>query len=300
MPDRRQFLAGAGAGLILGPSLLRAQGMAGGWEVLSLSDGHLTLPADMVFGPMPQDALAPIRAELALAETLTPPCNVTVLRNEDRIVLIDVGSGTEFMPTAGKLPDALAEAGIDPYDVTDVILTHGHPDHIWGLVDDFDDLAFPEAAYHMGRTEFDYWTDAATVDTIGADRQSFAVGAERRLARIADRISLFEDGQEVLPGVGARATFGHTPGHMALQIGEGSDGLMVLGDCIGNDHVALLHPEWRSGSDQDPDQAVTTRVALLAELASSGMKVIGFHLTGDGVGRIEATTNTAYAFLPEE
>jgi glyoxylase-like metal-dependent hydrolase (beta-lactamase superfamily II) len=116
---------------------------------------------------------------------------------------------------------------------------------------------------------------------------------------IEDQITFFNDGDEILPGVAARATFGHTPGHMALEVRDGSDSVMILGDCIGNYHVAFEKPEWASGSDQDQDQAAKTRVSLLDQLASEKMRVIGFHLAGNGVGFVDKTAD-GYAFVPED
>ena len=88
------------------------------------------------------------------------------------------------MPTAGKVLDTLEAAGVSAEEITHVIFTHAHPDHIWGLLDDFDEPAFPEAAYLMGRDEWDYWWNPDTVNTIGEARAAFAVGAKRRLEPI--------------------------------------------------------------------------------------------------------------------
>ena len=115
--------------------------------------------------------------------------------------------------------DSLDAAGVSVDDITHVVFTHAHPDHIWGLLDEFDEPLFYEAAYHIGRQEWEYWTDPATVDTIGLERQSFAVGAARRLAVLEDSINLFEDASEILPGIASVASFGHTPGHMAFDVG---------------------------------------------------------------------------------
>jgi glyoxylase-like metal-dependent hydrolase (beta-lactamase superfamily II) len=271
----------------------------GDTEITTLSDGTLTLPADFIFGPMPQDELAEILGPLGVDPTapLTPPCNLTLLRRGDTLALFDAGSGLQFMPNAGTLPDALAAAGIDPLDVTHVIFTHGHPDHLWGVLDDFDEPYFANAEHMMGGAEFDYWMDDATVSTIGEERASFAVGAKRRLEMIADGLTLFGDGAEVLPGVLAALTPGHTPGHMAFTIGEGSDAVMVLGDAIGNDHIAFARPGWTSGSDQDPEMAAATRLALFDRITADAMTVIGFHLGAGGIGRVEAD-GAGYRFVP--
>lgn len=299
--NRRQFTATGAAALATAFTPFRAamaQTAIGDMTVTSLSDGTLTLPASMMFEPLDQAALAPLVAKYELGDVLTPPCNVTLLQTGDRTVLFDVGSGPEFMSSAGFLLDALDAADVYPEDVTDIVFTHGHPDHIWGLVDDFDDLLFPDATYMMGQTEWDYWTDPQTVDTIDAGRTTFAVGAARRLARIEDRVTFFNDGEEILPGVAARATFGHTPGHMAFEVRSGGNGLMILGDCIGNDHIAFARPEWPSGSDQDQDMGIATRTALMDQLASEQMQVLGFHLRGNGIGRVEKA-ETGYRFVQD-
>ncbi|MCF2904124.1 MBL fold metallo-hydrolase [Octadecabacter sp. CECT 8868] len=282
---RRQFTTLGAASLFASPAF--SQTMIGENKITSISDGNLTLPAGMIFDHVPEETLAPLREQYGLTEVLTPPCNVTLLQTGDRNVLFDVGAGSEFMSSAGFILDALDAAGLYPEDITDVIFTHAHPDHIWGLVDDFDDLLFPNATYMIGQKEWDYWTDPNTVDTIDSGRTTFAVGAARRLARIEDNITFFNDGDEVISGVAARATFGHTPGHMAFEIRNGPNALMVLGDCIGNHHMAFEHPALISGSDQDGDMGAATRVALLDQLATEQMQVLGFHLAGNGIGRVE-------------
>ena len=265
-------------------------------EILTLSDGSLELPADFIFGPMPQDELAPLLSGFGIdrSAALTPPCNLTLLRRGDTLALFDAGSGLSFQPSAGRLPEALEAAGIDPFDITHVIFTHGHPDHLWGVLDDFDEPYFPDAEHMMGAVELDYWMDDATVASIGEERAAFAVGAKRRLEVIADRITRIADGDEVLPGVMAALTAGHTPGHLAFAVDGAA---MILGDAIGNDHVAFARPGWISGSDQDAAMAADTRLALFDRITADDMAVVGFHLGHGGMGRVERLTE-GYAFRP--
>lgn len=293
---RRAFMATSAASLLASPAF--AQTRIGDMTVSSLSDGNLVLPANMILGELAADRRAALETAFGLTDTLTPPCNVTLLQTGDRNVLFDVGAGPEFMSSAGFLMDALDAQGLTPEDITDVVFTHAHPDHIWGLLDDFDDLLFYNAQYMIGQTEWDYWTDPETVDTIGADRTAFAVGAARRLARIEDAVTFFRDGEEILPGVAARATFGHTPGHMAFEVRQGSQAMMILGDCIGNHHMAFAYPDAPSGSDQDAELGAKTRLQLLDQLASEQIQVLGFHLPGNGIGRVERDGG-AYRFVEE-
>ncbi len=297
MLDRRSFLGGVAA-LPLAPRMVRALTL-GSAELITISDGSISLPTALP-AEVPADELAVLAERFGLEEGAAPPrpLNVTLWRNGDRTVLIDAGSGAQFLPTAGELYDNLDAAGVALEDITDVVFTHGHPDHLWGILDDFDEIAFPEADLHIGLVEADYWMDPATVDTLPEDRQMFAVGAARRLEAISDSVKTFGDGDTVLPGLTAVSTPGHTPGHMSLRVESDGEAALVLGDAVVNAHLNFARPGWASGSDQDPERAAETRVRLLAELADTGMLSVGYHLPGDGIGRVEIDGD-GYRFVAE-
>lgn len=295
---RRMLMAGAaglGAAMAM-PRWLHASMQIGDWQLDTLSDGNLMLPADFILGPMPADEVAPILARngIVAGEPLTPPCNVTLLRGQGRVVLFDAGSGLAFQPSVGELPDALFALGVDPADVTDVVFTHAHPDHLWGALDDFDEAMFYNARHYMGAGELAYWRDPDTVNSIGEARQAFAIGAARRLEMLGDMVESFDDGNEVLPGVTAVLTPGHTPGHMSFTVGNA----MILGDAIGNHHVGFEAPGLLSGSDQDQAMAAETRLTLLDRIVADDMTVVGFHLPGGGIGRAERMDG-AYRFVQD-
>ena len=300
-PNRRDFmLQGVAASAMVGlPGFLHAQIPVGDMTLDVVSDGHLTLPGSFIFDAMPKDELMPILERAGQEyDQLTPPCNLSLLRGDGRVVLFDAGSGSEFMPTAGKMLDALDALGVAPDDITDLVFTHGHPDHLWGVLDDFGDALFTNATHYMGQAEWDYWTDPNTVNTIDSGRQAFAIGAERRLAVVAEQMTFFNDGDEVLPGVGARMTPGHTPGHMAFEVRAGNSAVMIVGDSIGNDHIALARPAWESGSDQDRVLGAKTRVGLINDLVASAMPIVGFHLGHGGIGRIDKAAD-GFTFVTE-
>lgn len=298
--DRRTFLMQGGAfsaaTLAFGPSLAKAN--VGSATLTTVSDGHLVLPGSFIFEPMPQDQLQPILKELGVSnERLTPECNLSLYQDGENNVLFDVGSGPDFMPTAGTLLSGLDAAGVAPEDITHVIFTHAHPDHIWGLLDDFDEPIFYDATFMMGRAEWDYWWDPDTVNTIGDARAAFAVGAKRRMEVIEDSIQFFDAGDEVLPGIAAVASYGHTPGHMSFEIRNGTNSAMVIGDAIGNHHIAFRKPDWISGSDQDGEMAAKTRRMLFDRILSEDMAIVGFHLPDGGMGRVDRDGD-GYVFVP--
>ena len=282
------------------PKFALAQLSLGSAKLSTVSDGTLVLPGSFIFEPMPQDKLSPLLKDMGVSnERLEPECNVTLYQDGQNTVLFDVGSGPDFMPSAGTLLISLDAVGVTPEDVTHVVFTHAHPDHIWGLLDDFDDPIFTNATFMMGRSEWDYWWNPKTVDTIGDARVAFAVGARRRMEVIEDTVELFDDGQEILPGIAAFATNGHTPGHMSFEIRNGTESALVLGDAIGNHHVAFRRPEWHSGSDQNAEMAAATRRRLFERIVGEKMKIVGFHLPNGGIGHADAT-NDGFRFISEE
>lgn len=272
-------------------------------ELIVLSDGHLSLPRSMMFPDSVSDAIGKETLDAALAdagqggESLTPDCNVTLWKTHDRIILFDVGAGPYFMPTAGKLLDSLEAENIAPDEVTDVVLTHAHPDHLWGLLDDFDELICPNANYHMAGAEWDFWRADDAIEKVSESRRSFVVGAQNRFAAIEDEINLFSFGEEILPGVESVDTSGHTPGHTSFVLHSQSGSVLLVGDALTNQTLAFEHPEWPTGSDQDPEQGIQTRLKLLDRLAQDKLALIGFHFSHPGVGYVEKAS-AGFHFVP--
>jgi len=284
-------LAALGLGAAGRPVPARAAGPArmalGDAEVTVVSDGGLVLPMSFYLPEVPAPEIAALLEPRGLPlDVVRPDCNLTLLRSGDRTVLFDAGAGPLFQDTAGKLPASLAAAGIDPAEVTDLCFTHAHPDHLWGVLDDFDEPVFPNARFWMGRSEWDFWRAPGTLAAMPEARQSFVVGARNRMDAIEDKVELFDAGAEVLPGIEAVGTFGHTPGHVSFMIHRG-DGLLVVGDAIANDVISFERPDWHAGSDHDPELGAATRRQLLDRLVGDRTRIVGFHLPYPGLGIVE-------------
>jgi len=260
----------------------------GAFEVIVVSDGHLVLPARFT---APDVDAKEREAALALAgqtgETVQSPTNVTLLKSDKELILIDTGSGPRFMDTAGKLGENLAAAGIAPEEVTKVFFTHGHPDHLWGILDDFEDgPRFAKAGHYMADAEHDFWMAPDAAARMPADRSGFVIGAQRNLKHLEGQLQRFKPGDEIVAGVQAILTAGHTQGHVSFEVG-GSDPLVILGDALTHPVISFQHPDWRPAADHEPERAVQTRKALLDRLANDKALVVGFHLPFPGLGRVE-------------
>jgi glyoxylase-like metal-dependent hydrolase (beta-lactamase superfamily II) len=266
-------------------------------EVTVLSDGGLVLPMGFYLPETPQVEIDALLTPHGLpTDMVRPDCNLTLLRTGDRVVLFDAGAGPLFQETAGKLPESLSAAGVAPDEITDVCFTHAHPDHLWGVIDDFDEPVFPNARFWMNRMEWDFWRAPETLDAMPEARKSFVVGAQNRMDVIEPQVTLFDAGAEVVPGVEAVASFGHTAGHCSFMI-HGGDGLLVVGDAIANAVISFERPDWHAGSDQDPAAGAATRGRLLDRLTADKARILGFHLPYPGIGSVERK-GAHYRFAP--
>ena len=280
------------------PAQAKVLGQANGTEILTISDGNLRLPLSFIYPDVSPNELQKLLQDSVIdGNFVEPGLNLTLMRNEKRTVLFDVGSGANFMPTAGKLFENLEAAGVEPSDVTDVVFTHGHPDHLWGILDDFDEVAFPEAKLHFPRKEYEFWMNDDTVNLMSDARKPFAVGAKNRLEIMGDQVELFDAGKEVLPNVEAFDTSGHTPGHTSFVVHGLGEPVMIIGDALTNHIVSFEKPDWPSGSDQDTEQGIKTRKQLLDRMVHEDMLLVGYHLPNEGIGRVEKS-ESGYRFIP--
>ena len=300
MLSRRALLASTAATLTLGLAAAATpphRFKHGEFEIIVVSDGHLVLPTSFLAPEAPPaERAALLKAAGQDTEQYQSPTNITLIRKGSELILIDAGSGDRFMPTAGKLFDNLKDAGIDKASITKVVLTHGHPDHLWGALDELDDVVLPSAAYYVGATEWDFWHGENATRGLPAERAGFVTGARRRFAAIKDRVKMVKPRDDIITGVRVIDTAGHTQGHVSLEI-AGGEGLIVGSDVLTHPLISFAHPEWRTTADHVPDQAVTTRKTLLERLAADKSRLIGFHLPYPGVGRV-ARNGMEYRFEP--
>lgn len=300
--NRREFVAGtatlAVAAVLPFPALTANKVTVGDFEVTTFSDGHINLPATALAPKAdPAARAAALKKAGITGDTRKSPINVTLIRTPDEAILVDAGSGPNFVPSAGKLTQALADADVDPGSIAKIIITHAHPDHIWGVIDGFDELTFPEATYYVAEKEFAFWHEPDVAKKLREDREFFAVGAKARFKAIEERIKFVKGDDEIVSGINIMETNGHTQGHVSVELKSGSETLVVLGDALNNPVVSFEHPEWQPESDHLPDMAVETRKRLLDQLFTAKAKIIGYHLPPPGIGMV-VKKGQGYAYEP--
>lgn len=199
------------------------------------------------------------------------------------LVLIDTGCGHFRRDKgAGFLRDRLAGAGYAPEDIDVVMITHVHPDHIGGLLED-GDLAFPNARLMIGRREFDGWSDGTEIPEQRAENRQMFLDI---VAPLKQQLRFLEDGDEIVPGVTAEAAFGHSVGHMMVRVRSGEAEVLIWGDVANHAVFSLEHPDSKVGFDDNKALAIATRNRVLADAADHGLLVVGHHMPFPGVGYV--------------
>ena len=252
-------------------------------EITALSDGVLGTSYDVVLGV--ESAEIERLSGKKSTDPVTIAVNAFLLKLKDKWALIDTGSGNTMGPTLGKLPDNLRALGIAPEQIGTIFLTHLHPDHSNGLVDDDGRAVYPTAEVILHETEAAFWLDrddaSAPTERIRRNiaKASVTTGPYRA------RMRAVKDG-EAVPGISAVHMPGHTPGHTGWLIHSGSDGLLIWGDLVHLASIQLPRPNTGLIYDVDPQLACATRARMFDRIAADRLQVAGAHLDFPGFGTI--------------
>ncbi len=264
-------------------------------EVTALSDGVLTTSLDVVLG-MDQDE----KERLAGIKAADPVCisvNAFLLKLAGKHALIDAGSGNTMGPTLGQLPENLRALGVAPEEIGSIFLTHLHPDHSNGLVDDAGRPQYPNAELVLHETEAGFWLDRDETSAPNDRIRRNIVNTRKSTEPYRARLRTVPDG-EAMPGISAVLMPGHTPGHTGWLIQSGNDGLLIWGDLVHLAAVQIPRPDIGLVYDVDPQTACATRRRMFDRVAADKLKVGGAHMDFPGFGMI-VRKGTGFAFEPD-
>ncbi|MFV0298082.1 MAG: MBL fold metallo-hydrolase, partial [Hyphomicrobiaceae bacterium] len=213
---------------------------------------------------------------------------VTVAEKGGDIVMFDAGTGGQLSPMAGLMMKAnLKKAGIDHEEIKTIVVTHFHPDHVFGLMEKGSNAqVFPNAEIAVPAREYSYWTDPSLIAKLPKGRQGLAQRIQATFPNWKN-VKQVEDGAEAHAGVRAVNTNGHTPGHTSFELAAGDGKVVVTGDVTNIPSLFVRHPGWHAVFDQDATMAEVARRKLFDAAVADGTVLTGYHWGMPGAGRIK-------------
>lgn len=258
-------------------------------DAIALKDGEIDVANDgRTFGVgQPTEATAALLAGAGLpTDALHLSIQPLLVRSGTRVLLFDTGAGGATWARAGRLQDALRRAGVEPGQVTDVLISHAHPDHIGGLLASDGTPAFANATVHLSAPEWDALKAKADAATL--------------VAAIGPKVATFAPGANVIADVvTAVPVEGHTPGHCAFEIASGNERMLYLGDTAHHYVVSVQRPEWTVEYDGDPVAAQASRRATLQRAADGNLRVYAVHFPFPGIGHVKREGD-GFTWVPEQ
>ena len=267
----------------------------GSIEITVVNDGVSRMPIteDFVENASKEQVNAALEAAFLEKDFYAGPYNPIVINTGSKLALVDTGTGEAAYKASkglnGRLPINLAAAGIDANAIDAVIISHYHGDHINGLLKADGSLAFPNAEILVPAAEHKFWMDDGEMSRATKPRVVFGFKNVRRVfaGEVLKRVRTYDWDKEVIAGVTAIATPGHTPGHTSHVVASSASTVYVQADVTHAPFLFARHPEWHFMLDVEPVEAEATRRKVYDMLVAEKMLVQGFHYPFPSVGHVE-------------
>lgn len=269
----------------------------GEFEVTVLNDGTLDLPMDKLLKQAPEKTSKAL-AHNFLKSPVETSVNGFLVNTGNKLVLIDTGAGSLFGPTLGNLVNSLKAAGYQPEQVDEIYITHLHGDHVGGL-GALDKPAFPNAVVRLDKRDADYFLSQANLEKAPADAKGNFQGPMNALHAYAaaGKLQPFDGDTQLVPGVRASSSYGHTPGHTSYVVESKGEKLVLIGDLMHSAAVQFPDPSVTVQFDSDSKAAMPQRQAAFAAAAKGGYWMGAAHLPFPGIGHLRAS-GKGYQFFP--
>ena len=273
-------------------------------ECTSLNDGVFLRPIDDFVSNVPKEkARAEAEAAYMPKGMVAVPFNPQLVNSGSKLVLIDCGLGIGMLEPSkgrvGRMMQNLAAAGVDPKSIDAVIMSHLHPDHTNGIRAADGTMAFPNAEIMVPAKEWEFWMsdeNAAKAQSNEMMKGYFA-NAKKVYTGIESKVTKYDWGKEVGPGITAIAAVGHTPGHTTFAIASGGSTVLIQSDITNIPELFLRNPDWHVAYDTDPAVAQETRHKFYDMAAAEKATVVGFHFAFPSIGHVEKNGN-GYRLVP--
>lgn len=311
--DRRAMLAGGaafGAAAFSAPMAAEAAApltgttgspymryKVGAFEITAFNDGtRIADNPEKIFGvnQKPEDVASAAEANFLPRDKLVNSFTPVLVNTGKELVLFDSGNGANGRPATGHLASQMKAAGVSPEQIDVVVITHCHPDHIGGLMDNGAALA-PNARYVIGEAEYAFWSSP---DRANGPTANAAKVVQANVVPLKDKMKFLKNDGEVAAGIRAVAAFGHTPGHMAWHVESGGKRLLIGADFCNHYVLSLRYPRWHVSFDAQKDVAVETRLRLLDMVSQEHIPFTSYHMPFPAVGFVEKSTDGGYRFVP--
>jgi glyoxylase-like metal-dependent hydrolase (beta-lactamase superfamily II) len=256
-------------------------------EILPVIDSEMRVPAARVFRDRTAADWEPHRDLLENGESVVMTMGGFLVRGDGMVALVDLGIGGYQMMGQqfdGRFMQSLAQHGVAPGDVTDVLFSHLHLDHV-GWASAGGRPVFPNATYRCDSRDWEFWIETPLEDLPASFGEQFLLDQVDAVGGIADRFEMWSSEGAVLPGVNLVHAPGHTPGSTVMVLSSGDERAVLLGDAA-HCPIELLEDEWGGIGDVDPGLALRTRVALAREYEGQDVPISAAHFPGLQFGRL--------------
>ena len=270
----------------------------GDFQVTAVSDGTVDFPVSKLLTNVKQVRVDRDLARAYLKDPVQASVNAFLVNTGAKLVLIDTGTANLFGPTLGNLAANLKAAGVQPEQVDEIYITHMHFDHVGGLMAG-DKMAFPNAVVRADKRDADFWLSQANLDKAPEANKGFFQGAMASLNPYvaAGKFKPFDGNTELVPGIRALASRGHTPGHTSYVVESKGEKLVLIGDLVHVVAVEFPDPSVTFALETDSKSAVAQRRKAFADASANGYWVAAAHIAFPGIGHIQAA-GKGYAWIP--